>query len=208
MVFVRFSGCNLRCDYCDTPLSRSIVAGEIKTVTEIVDAIKNEISVAKNVSIISFTGGEPLLHARIIIEVASHFKKDGIKIYLDTNGILYEEFSKVSDVVDYVAMDIKLPSACGLEYWQQHSEFLKIAKKSVFVKIVITLKSTNAEFKKAVMIIADVDTMIPVVIQPVTPVADIEAMPFGKICALKKFAETKLVNVSIIPQMHKKFGIR
>lgn len=208
MVFVRFSGCNLQCDYCDTPLSRPAVAGKIKTVTEIIENIEKELEAAKNVSIISFTGGEPLLHAEIISEIIPHFKKRGIKTYLDTNGTLHEKFSKIADDMDYVAMDIKLPSACSQDYWREHIEFLKIAKKNVFVKIVVTSKSTDNEFKKAVETIAAVDVSIPLVIQPVTPVKNVDAMPFERIRALKKFAETKLENVSIIPQMHKKLGIR
>ena len=208
MVFVRFSGCNLQCDYCDTTGSRPAVAGKIKTVAEIVDIIESELEASKNVSIISFTGGEPLLHAEIISEIIPHFKKRGMKIYLDTNGTLYEKLSKIADEMDYVAMDIKLPSACLQDYWREHLEFLKIAKNKVFVKIVLTSKSIDDEFKKAVEIISQVDVSIPLVIQPVTPVKNVDAMPFERIRALKKFAETKLDNVSIIPQMHKKLGIR
>ncbi|MFA5779500.1 MAG: 7-carboxy-7-deazaguanine synthase QueE [Elusimicrobiota bacterium] len=208
MVFVRFSGCNLQCDYCDTPLSRPAVAGKIKTVAEIIENIEKELSATKKVSIISFTGGEPLLHAETILEIIPHFKKRGIKIYLDTNGTLYEKFSKIADDMDYVAMDIKLPSACSQDYWREHLEFLKIAKKNVFVKIVVTSKSTDNEFKKAVETIAAVDVSIPLVIQPVTPVRNVDTMPFERIRALKKFAETKLENVSIIPQLHKKLGIK
>ncbi|MBI5574399.1 MAG: 7-carboxy-7-deazaguanine synthase QueE [Elusimicrobia bacterium] len=208
MVFVRFSGCNLQCDYCDTPLSRPAVAGKIKTVTEIIENIEKELESAKNVSIISFTGGEPLLHTEIISEIIPHFKKRGIKTYLDTNGTLYEKFSKIADDIDYVAMDIKLPSACSQDYWLEHLEFLKIAKKNIFVKIVVTSKSTDNEFKKAVETIAAVDVSIPLVIQPVTPVKNVDTMPFERIRTLKKFAETKLENVSIIPQLHKKLGIK
>lgn len=208
MVFVRFSGCNLQCDYCDTPLSRPAVAGKIKTVSEIIENIEKELESAKKVSIISFTGGEPLLHAEIISEIIPHFKKRGIKTYLDTNGTLCEKFSKIADDIDYVAMDIKLPSACGTEYWRDYGEFLKIAKKNIFVKLVVTLKSADTEFQKAVETIAAVDVSIPLVIQPVTPVKNVDTMPFEKIRALKKFAETKLENVSIIPQMHKKLGIK
>ncbi|HAX61687.1 MAG TPA: 7-carboxy-7-deazaguanine synthase QueE [Elusimicrobia bacterium] len=208
MVFVRFSGCNLHCDYCDTQGSRPAVAGKIKTVSEIIENIEKELESAKKVSIISFTGGEPLLHAEIISEIIPHFKKRGMKAYLDTNGTLYEKFSKISSAVDYVAMDIKLPTSCGIEYWKEHLEFLKIAKNKVFVKIVLTSKSTEEEFKKAVEIISQVDASIPLVIQPVTPIKNVNAMPFERIRTLKKFAETKLENVSIIPQLHKKLGIR
>jgi len=208
MVFVRFSGCNLKCDYCDTPLSRPAVAGKIQTVAEIIEDIEKELESAKKVSIISFTGGEPLMHAEIISEIIPHFKKRSIKTYLDTNGTLYEKFSKIAEGIDYVAMDIKLPSACSQDYWREHLEFLKIAKKNIFVKIVVTSKSTDNEFKKAVETIAAVDVSIPLIIQPVTPIKNVNTMPFERIRALKKFAETKLENVSIIPQMHKKLGIK
>lgn len=208
MVFIRFSGCNLQCDYCDTAGSRPAVAGKIKTVAEIIEDIEKELEAAKKVSIISFTGGEPLLHAEAISEIIPHFKKSGVKTYLDTNGTLYEKFSKIAGDIDYVAMDIKLPSACSQDYWREHLEFLKIAKKNIFVKIVVTSKSTDAEFKKAVETIASADVSIPLVIQPVTPVKDVNTMPFERIRAFKKFAETKLENVSIIPQQHKKLGIR
>jgi len=208
MVFVRFSGCNLNCDFCDTSHCRSAESGKVHSSAQIVEGIETELKASGNTSFVSFTGGEPLLHAEMISEIAPHFNKKGIKIYIDTNGTLYENFSKIESVVDYVAMDIKLPSSCGMEYWKEHLEFLKLAKKNVFVKIVITARTTRDEFERAVDIIAGVDLSIPLVIMPVTPIKCVESMPFEKIRALKKIAEKKLTNVSIIPQMHKKLGIR
>ncbi|MDD5686686.1 MAG: 7-carboxy-7-deazaguanine synthase QueE [Elusimicrobia bacterium] len=210
MVFVRFAGCNLQCDYCDTPESRSVVDKKIKilTVKEIAGKIDEEIKKVKNISIISFTGGEPLLQDEIISDVISLFKNKNIKMYLDTNGVLHEKFSKLARTMDYVAMDIKLPSACGKEYWKEHKEFLKTTHKNIFIKIVLTAKSNYEEFKKAVDLIEGIDKSIPLVLQPVTPIGNVKSMPFDMIRALKKLAEEKLENVSIIPQMHKKLGIK
>ncbi|MEW6556453.1 MAG: 7-carboxy-7-deazaguanine synthase QueE [Elusimicrobiota bacterium] len=210
MVFVRFAGCNLNCDYCDTPESRLAVYGKVYTADEIKETVEKELEENKTVSLISFTGGEPLLQPEIISQVISHFRDSRIKTYLDTNGTLPEKFSTIADIIDYVAMDIKLPSACGIELWQVYSKFLKLAKGCVFVKIVITAKSTFDEFQKAVELISNVDTSIPLVIQPVTPIREIGSMPFKQIQVLKNYAEQKggIENVSIVSQIHKKIGIR
>jgi 7-carboxy-7-deazaguanine synthase len=208
MVFARFSGCNLKCNYCDTPQFRQAVAGEVLTAEEIIEKIEKEVKQSKNISVISFTGGEPLLHVEILSNIIPRFKNKGMKIYLDTNGTLPEKFAKIAHSIDHVAMDIKLPSSCGMEYWKEHSEFLKLAKNNIFIKIVLTAKSTYDEFKKAIELIAGVDKSIPIVLQPVTPIEEIESMPFEGIRALKSLAEQKLENVSIISQRHKKLKIR
>ncbi|OGS46990.1 MAG: hypothetical protein A2539_09090 [Elusimicrobia bacterium RIFOXYD2_FULL_34_15] len=208
MVFVRFTGCNLNCDYCDTPESQKLEKGNILTTEEIISKIEQELSLSKKTSIISFTGGEPVLHAEIISDIIHNFKSKGIKSYIDTNGTLCENFSKIVDIIDYVAMDIKLPSSCEAEFWREHLEFLKMSKNKTFIKIVLTAKTAYNEFRKAIEIIEQVDSSIPLVLQPVTVIRNIEPMPFDVVRAFRKLAEEKLANVSIIPQTHKKKGIR
>ncbi|HAM39636.1 MAG TPA: 7-carboxy-7-deazaguanine synthase QueE [Elusimicrobia bacterium] len=208
MIFVRFAGCNLKCDYCDTPESQSLENGKILSAEEIIKHVENEFENSKNTSIVSFTGGEPLLHSELISEIVPYFKGKEIKIYIDTNGILHEQFSKIADFIDFVAMDIKLPSSCYAEYWKEHTEFLKISKNKTFIKIVLTAKTAYNEFKRAIEIIEKADISIPLVLQPVTAVRNIETLPFDVIRAFKKLAEEKLTNVSIISQIHKRMGIR
>ena len=60
-MFVRFKGCNLRCEYCDTMWANEKDA-EYKVMSgeELLDSIKN--SGVKNVTL---TGGEPLLQNNI-----------------------------------------------------------------------------------------------------------------------------------------------
>ena len=53
-LFVRFSKCNLNCDYCDTDFQTNL-----KEYTE-TDFI-NEINKYNNIHSVSLTGGEPLL---------------------------------------------------------------------------------------------------------------------------------------------------
>ncbi|MBN1383768.1 MAG: 7-carboxy-7-deazaguanine synthase QueE [Elusimicrobia bacterium] len=208
MVFIRFSGCNLQCSYCDTTMFRNAVAGKALILDEIISRTEKELEDAKNISIISLTGGEPLLQVEVLAEIIRHFRNEGIKIYLETNGTLYEKFSKIADIVDYTAMDIKLPSACGTECYKEHLAFLKAVKNDVFIKIVLTTKTTTSEFEKAVTVVERVNKSIPVVLMPATQVEKIKPMSFNNVRSLKGIAEQKLENVSIIPQKHKEMGIR
>ncbi|MBU0502616.1 MAG: 7-carboxy-7-deazaguanine synthase QueE, partial [Candidatus Margulisbacteria bacterium] len=131
-------------------------------------------------------------------------------IYLETNGTLPDHLSEVIELVDVVAMDIKLPSATGLsDYYKEHRKSLEIAyMKNVFVKIVFTKESKVKEFDEAVRIIADVDEKIPLVLQPVSPHGSIKHRPgVEQIFSFHNVAKRKLQNVKVIPQAHKVLGL-
>ena len=76
-VFVRFSGCNLRCAFCDTQHQE----GAMMTLQEIVD----EANKYPSAPLLVLTGGEPSL---FIDEgfVAELKQKTGKKIAIETNG--------------------------------------------------------------------------------------------------------------------------
>ena len=76
-VFVRFSGCNLRCAFCDTQHQ----AGMMLSSKEIVDEV-NKYPVA---SMVVLTGGEPSLFIDEAF-VAELKQKTGKKIAIETNG--------------------------------------------------------------------------------------------------------------------------
>ncbi|MBQ6769534.1 MAG: radical SAM protein [Bacteroidales bacterium] len=76
-VFVRFSGCNLRCHFCDTQHQD----GAMMTVQEIVDEV-NKYPIAP---LLVLTGGEPSLFIDEAF-VAELKQKTGKKIAIETNG--------------------------------------------------------------------------------------------------------------------------
>ena len=76
-VFVRFSGCNLRCTFCDTQHQ----TGEIISLQEIVDEV-NKYPIAP---IVVLTGGEPSLFIDEAF-VAELKQKTGKRIAIETNG--------------------------------------------------------------------------------------------------------------------------
>ena len=100
-VFVRTSGCNLKCNYCDTKYAN--VVNCILTPREIL----SEINKFKHTSLVEITGGEPLFQ-QDIYELFDVLHSNYFQILLETNGSIC-----LKDVPDYVAkiVDIKTPGS-------------------------------------------------------------------------------------------------
>jgi 7-carboxy-7-deazaguanine synthase len=77
-VFVRASGCNLRCNWCDTPYASWEPEGETRTVPQIVAEIRNH--PARHVVL---TGGEPMI-AKDIRILADELKKLDYHLTIET----------------------------------------------------------------------------------------------------------------------------
>ena len=201
-IFVRFAGCNLKCNYCDTAYSQKISA---KTKYYSVEALIKKIKSFKGSKVVSITGGEPLLHIDFLKILLPALKKAKFSIYLETNGTLPKNLKQIIKFCDTVSMDFKLPSECGKTLWTTHKEFLKISKAKVFVKCVITKETTTAEIIKTAQIIKSVSKNIPLVLQPSIDKG------ISKIEKLRQYfdaASKLLINVSALPQLHKIFKIR
>ena len=197
--FVRFYGCNLKCGFCDEAKNKyKEYSGQ-----ELIKAIIKE----KN-KVVSLTGGEPLLYAGFLKDVLPLLKKKGFTVYLETNGTLKNKLLDIIDFLDIISMDIKLPSSTGdRAFWKAHYDFLKASDgKEVFVKTVITNKTTLADIKKAISVIEKINKAIFFILQPVTCNNRIQ-----KIEHLQEFLElsrSRLDNARIIPQVHKILGVK
>jgi 7-carboxy-7-deazaguanine synthase len=78
-VFVRTSGCNLRCTWCDTPYASWNPEGEPRSVAQIVAAVESH-PAARHVVL---TGGEPMI-AKDIRQLASELHATGRHITIET----------------------------------------------------------------------------------------------------------------------------
>jgi len=209
-VFVRFADCNLDCLFCDEKaLAKAKEYGPVELMKE-VRSLEESNGPHHSVSL---TGGEPLLYWDFLRWFLKILRRGRIlRSYLETNGTLPHELSKVIELVDIIAMDIKLPSStCAKPFWDEHAEFLKIAsRKKVFVKVVVTADTVKEDIEKAIDIVKKLDKDIPFIIQPASavrkydkPIASDRLFSFMEL-GLKK----DLGNVRIIPQVHKLLRVK
>ena len=84
-VFVRTSGCNLRCSWCDTPYASWNPEGEEMPVKAIVERV-----LAYSCSHVVLTGGEPMV-AKGVHELAASLKDAGKHITIETAGTIAPE---------------------------------------------------------------------------------------------------------------------
>jgi len=205
-IFVRFSLCNLDCSYCDTPHTTDpefcIVEGKMKKIVNADDVfyeIKNLFT--RDLHSISLTGGEPLLYAEFIKDLAA---KINFPLYLETNSTLPEKAKEIRDLIKYVAADIKTEYP---EFYEKSLQTIRILKdKEIFIKIVITKKTKATDIEKIAIDIEKIKQM-PLILQP----SSNEKWDKKFLDLLLKMSEKSsayLNDVRIIPQIHKFVGFR
>jgi 7-carboxy-7-deazaguanine synthase len=99
-VFVRASGCNLRCVWCDTPYASWEPEGEEHSVEEIVKKV-----VASPARHIVITGGEPMIMPDID-ELCDALKTRGYHITIETAATVFKEIK-----VDLASLSPKLSNS-------------------------------------------------------------------------------------------------
>ena len=105
-LFIMFTGCNLRCSYCDTKYA--YFEGSEYTSEHLKDII-----IASPVKNIVITGGEPLIQEGIedfICDISGY----GKNILIETNGSKSIKNIRLSDV--YIMLDVKTPSSQMTQY--------------------------------------------------------------------------------------------
>ena len=99
-VFVRLTGCNLRCSYCDTRYAYD--EGQNLEIDEIIDRVTSY-----RCRLIEITGGEPLIQKETP-ELIYQLLERGFEVLLETNGSI--DISNIDDRCVKI-VDIKCPSS-------------------------------------------------------------------------------------------------
>ncbi len=100
--FVRLSGCNLSCAWCDTRQARAPDSGTPLSIDEILNRFR-----ASGLKEVLLTGGEPLLQEGIY-PLMEALLSEGARVFLETNGSI--SLSRVPPGVVKI-MDLKTPSS-------------------------------------------------------------------------------------------------
>ena len=102
-VFVRLTGCNLRCSWCDSEYT--FQGGRKMTI----DAVREEVArLSPGGGLVEITGGEPMLQEREAVPLMQQLLDDGYRVLLETSG--ERPLERVpQDVVKIV--DVKCPDS-------------------------------------------------------------------------------------------------
>lgn len=137
--------CNLKCDFCDTgkhgtklfPEKKELDTGAFK---EIIRRAK-----AENITIVSFTGGEPFLRTDLI-EIAEYAKKLGLYTMVNTNGTLLENLIKAKKLTCFDSIRISLDGIKSHDKIRgvksTYKKAIQAIKLGIKEKLPITINST------------------------------------------------------------------
>jgi len=124
-VFVRLSGCNLNCRYCDTVYARQ--EGIVMTLREVLDEVEKH-----EYRLVEITGGEPLLQEGTPLLVEAMLSR-GYRVLVETNGSL--NIDRVSREAVRI-VDFKCPSS-GMVDKNNYDNILRLRPNHDEVKFVI-----------------------------------------------------------------------
>lgn len=221
-VFVRLARCNLACGYCDTPFSPvpscrvedAPASGNFRDLANPValETLSNILYTWDRQTpglhhSIALTGGEPLVQAETLGEWLPSLREI-LPVYLESNGTLPATLEPLLPYLDWISMDIKLPSMSGCPTpWQDHCNFLALARdKECQVKVVIGEETSFREVEAAARMVHEIAPEVSLILQPVTREGKVAVTGRTLIdlhtCAARIHASTR-----VIPQTHRFLGL-
>lgn len=201
-VFVRFAGCNLRCNLCDTKYSW---AGGLEMH---VDMLQREIE-GHGLKAVTYTGGEPLLQPEILEAVAGSLSGKGYFQVVETNASMVPwNIAVLAGLIDAWSLSPKLPSMnpdYRLEWYRGFLDVLaRYAKPNalIYVKFVVgelsELDIVMHEYEEHISRHLDEDRVI---LQPLDGSGVTYNMLAGEVLRRK-------MGFRVLPQLHKLVGLR
>ena len=184
-VFIRLTGCNLRCVWCDTEYS--FTGGSWMTLDEVLGKVASH----RGVKRICLTGGEPLLQKEHQDLVAALLKR-GMRVVVETSGSKPVGGALLEEGV-CISMDIKCPGS-GEHEAMDWSNLARLGPKDQ-VKFVV---KDRADFEYMAGLLAGrlKGTPAEVIVQPVG--GSLEG-----VAQIAEWVKQDGLDVRVLPQLHK-----
>jgi organic radical activating enzyme len=138
-VFLRLSGCNLSCTWCDTKYAW--YGGEELSVDVVAKRVLDLLRRYRGVSLLVVTGGEPLLQSEELAELLARLRREipHLEVEVETNGTV--DPRAVIDYVDRLIVSPKLSNSGLPEEVRRVSEgvieVIRTRRDRVYVKVVV-----------------------------------------------------------------------
>lgn len=152
-IFIRTTGCNLRCSYCDT--TEAYTSGRTYTISEILSTLQRYDCLT-----VCITGGEPLLQQETITLIDQLIKKK-YHISIETNGSCSIQPLLQKEPV-LISLDIKCPSSTM--HHQMNMENINLLRSNDQLKFII---GTKEDFLYATDILNEYHIKATIFFQPV-----------------------------------------
>jgi len=152
-IFIRTTGCNLRCKYCDTKYAYD--DGKEMSITEIIKQISQY-----PCKYICITGGEPLSQ-NDILDLINALSKNKYHICIETNGSIdIRNISKCKSLL--ISLDVKCPSS--EMHKKNYLQNISLLKKDDQLKFII---KDRKDYEYAKKILREYEPVCTVFFQPV-----------------------------------------
>ncbi len=129
--FIRLRGCNLRCAFCDTKYAQD---EDRKGMLMTLEEVMSNVFLPK----VTITGGEPLLHGNLFLQLLEALLESGHWVSIETNGTqvpLMIDGKDWSDRYRYI-VDYKLPSSGMMD--KMNSDVFDVLRSVDVIKFVIS----------------------------------------------------------------------
>jgi len=127
-VFVRLTGCNLRCSWCDSEYT--FTGGHRMSLEEVIEEVEH---LSPGRGLVEITGGEPMLQEREVVPLMQHLLDEGYTVLLETSG--ERPLQRVPKGVVKI-LDVKCPNSGEPDTF--HMENLEILEPGDEVKFVLS----------------------------------------------------------------------
>lgn len=233
-LFVRLAGCNIRCPWCDTPealTAKAVPQARVEqqpggswrllanpvTPEQVLAELRRLRAGWGPVDWVALTGGEPAMWGGFLRRLCPALTAEGFRIYLETNSLYPETVAAIAPQLGFLSADVKLPFADYPATRETYRRTLAHCRPGAAqVKVVVTREVDAAEVEEVARMLAAIDRRVPLILQPVSPVAPLPGSrpgpalppPVPVLLELQRAARAYLECVRVIPQLHKAMGAR